>query len=369
LEGSERAAFAGDGSGSVDRRCVVSETTETDEELEPRLPRETGVFYGHAEAERALLEAYKAGRLPHAWLLNGPTGIGKATLAYRMARFVFAHPDPGHSSVQSATSLYVDAAHPAARRIAAQAQGDLLVLERTINEKTNKLRQDIAVDDVRQTVTFFGSTPAQGGWRIAIVDSVDELNTEGANALLKIVEEPPARSLLLLVSHSAARVLPTIRSRSHILKLRPLSQSEVALAAASAVGRSPKDAAITAAAAVAEGSISRALALLDRNRLELRNHTIAALDGLPSVDPRILHAIGDRLYGVDPAPLAAFVDAVNGWLAERLKIASSGPRQLERVAAVWERFNQAARDVEEYNLERKPLVFNVFGWLAETSRD
>src|SRR5215467_10990152 len=191
------------------------------EALEPPPPRETTSLYGHGEAERALLEAYRGGRLPHAWLISGAAGIGKATLAYRMARFVLAYPDASLPPAQKATSLYVDADHPTARRIAAQAHGDLLLLERTVNEKTGKLRQDIQVDDVRRTVSFFGSTSAEGGWRVAIVDSVDELNREGANALLKVLEEPPRRALLLLVSHSSAKVLPTIRSRCRLLPLRP----------------------------------------------------------------------------------------------------------------------------------------------------
>src|SRR5204863_3382396 len=123
-------------------------------------------------------------------------GIGKATLAYRMARFVLSHPDHGSPSVAVAGSLHVDADERVARRIAVQAHGALLVLERTINEKTGKLRQDIQVDDVRRTVSFFGSTAGEGGWRIAIVDAVDDLNPSGANALLKILEEPPRRAVL-----------------------------------------------------------------------------------------------------------------------------------------------------------------------------
>jgi len=186
----------------------------------------------------------KAAAFPHAWLIGGPAGIGKATLAYRMARFVLAHPDPRAAAVQEANSLHVDPDHMVARRIAAQAQGDLLVLERTVNEKTGKLRQDIQVDDVRRSVTFFGSTAGEGGWRVAIVDAVDELNTEGANALLKVLEEPPRRALLLLVSHSAARVLPTIRSRCRLLTLRPLAATDVARAAALATGADPDDAGI-----------------------------------------------------------------------------------------------------------------------------
>ena len=129
-----------------------------DDEREPTPPRATTVLYGHGQAERALLAAYQGGRLPHAWLLSGPAGVGKATLAYRMARFVLANPDPRSKAVRAAASLQVDAEHPVARRIAAQAHGDLLLLERTINEKTGKLRQDIQVDDVRKSVKFFGST-------------------------------------------------------------------------------------------------------------------------------------------------------------------------------------------------------------------
>ena len=338
------------------------------EGVEPRAPRETTVLHGQAEAERALLEAYRGRRFHHAWLIAGPVGIGKATLAYRMARFVLAHPDPRTPTVQKATSLQVDADHPVARRIAAQAHGDLLVLERTINEKTNKLRQDIQVDDVRRTVTFFGSTAGEGGWRVAIVDAVDELNREGANALLKVLEEPPRRAVLLLVSHSAARVLPTIRSRCRLLALRPLLATEVARAAATAIGEDAEAANIKAAAAVADGSVRRALALLDGEALDLRSRITALLEQLPAVDPRALHALGDRLYGSDPATLAAFVDTVNAWLSARLSSGEPDRARIARVAEVWERVNCSARDVETFNLERKPLVFNVFGWLAEASR-
>jgi DNA polymerase III subunit delta' len=342
-------------------------TEDAGEGIEPKAARLTSALYGHHEAERVLLDAYRSGRFPHAWLLSGPAGIGKATFAYRTARFLLAHPDHRAPAVQQASSLAVEADHAVARRIAAQAHGNLLVLERTINEKTGKLRQDIAVEDVRRTVTFFGSTAATEGWRIAIVDSVDELNPQGANALLKILEEPPRRSVLLLVSHCAGRVLPTIRSRCRLISLRPLASEDVARAAGDAVGQ-PADAAdIVAAAQAAEGSVRRALAFLDADALELRNHTIALLDRLPALDYRALHALGDRLFGTDQAVLAAFADSVNGWLSGRLQKASQPLARLDRWAAIWEGFNAAARDVADYNLERKPLVFNVFAWLAAAS--
>jgi DNA polymerase-3 subunit delta' len=334
---------------------------------DPPPPRATNVFYGHEDAERALLEAYRSQRLAHAWLISGPAGIGKATLAYRMARFLLVHPDPGSRPVRSATSLQIDAKHSVSRRMVAQAQGDLLVLERTINEKTNKLRQDIQVEDVRRTVAFFGSTAGEGGWRIAIVDAVDELNPSGANALLKVLEEPPRRALLLLVSHSAARVLPTIRSRCRLLTLRPVSVSDVARAAAAATGKRPDDPDVAAAAALAQGSVARALTFLDGDALDIRNGIAALLDRLPVVDPRALHALGDRLAGTEATTLAAFVETVNGWLSERLVASQDGTR-LDRLAQAWEKVNAASRDAETYNLDRKPLVFSVFGWLAEASR-
>ena len=140
-----------------------------------------------------------------------------------MATFVLAHPNPAAPAVQNATSLAVPADRPVARRVAGQSHTDLLTLERIFNEKTGKLFSSIRVDDVRRTVSFFGSTAGEGGWRIAIVDSVEELEKSGENALLKVLEEPPPRALLLLISHAPGRVLPTIRSRCRLLMLRPLA--------------------------------------------------------------------------------------------------------------------------------------------------
>src|SRR5712691_4002330 len=170
--------------------------SEDDDKSDPPLPRETTALFGHDAAEREFLAAYRSGRIPHAWLIGGEPGIGKATLAYRMARFVLAHPEP--SRVPAATSLALDPAHPTVRRIAVNAHTDLLALERTPGD-TGKMRTVITVEQVRRLVSFFGSTAGEGGWRICIVDSADELKyPEGSNALLKMLEEPPARSLFLL---------------------------------------------------------------------------------------------------------------------------------------------------------------------------
>jgi DNA polymerase-3 subunit delta' len=338
----------------------------TDDDDYPH-PRATAALFGHAEAEAAVLSAYQSGRIAHAWLIGGPPGIGKATLAYRTARFILAHPDPAEPVVQSASSLDVADDHPVARRIASEAHGGLLTLERVVNDK-GKLNTTIRIEQVRRTISFFGSTASEGGWRIAIVDSVDELQKEGENALLKILEEPPPRSLLLLVSHAPGRVLPTIRSRTRRLLLRPLDPRDVAQAAALASGLNPQDAELQEAAAVADGSVTRALELTDAKALALRQQILGILARLPQIDPQGLHILGDTLGGSEPRTLAVFADIVNDWLSERLAAAATMPARAARIAHAFETINRAIRDVDAYNLERKPLVFTIFGLLAETAR-
>jgi DNA polymerase III subunit delta' len=316
-------------------------------QVEPQIsvvhPRETTALFGHHDAEMALLNAYRSGRIPHAWLIGGAQGIGKATLAYRMARFVLAHRDPHGSDV----------------------------LERSLNDK-GVMRSVITVDETRETISFFGSTAAVEGWRVCLVDTVDELNPNAANALLKILEEPPRQSLFLLVSHAPARVLPTIQSRCRKLPLRPLAAADVIRAAAEATNSAVDDPALIEAAEASEGSVARALTLLGGDALKLHQKTAALLATLPRVDPRELHALGDALGISDRVALAAFVDSVDRWVSQRLRAddanANANLPRLARLAEVWEKISRAARDTAEYNLERKPLVFSVFGLLAEATR-
>jgi DNA polymerase-3 subunit delta' len=330
-------------------------------------PRETFALFGHAEAERALLDEYRSGRIAHGWLIGGPAGIGKATLAYRMARFALAHPDPKADAVRRATSLDVPPDSPVARRVAGRAHPDLLVLEREPDDK-GKMRTVITVDQVRRTVAFFGSTAGEGGWRICIVDSADELQyPQGSNALLKVLEEPPPRSLFLVVSHAPGRLLPTIRSRCRRLTLRPLAEADVVAAAAAALGEAADPAVLQQAAAAADGSVARVIALSGGPQLALRDKVIDMLEALPATDPRALHALGDSLERGDDALFEIFIETAQSWLSGRLDRGGE-PGRLARVAEAWDRVNRAASDTEIYNLERKPLVFNVFGLLAEAAR-
>jgi DNA polymerase III subunit delta' len=336
--------------------------------LEAPPPRETAALFGHADAERAVLDAYRSGRMPHAWLIGGPPGVGKATLAYRVARFVLAHPDSSSQAVQAAHTLALDSAHPVARRVAAQAHPDVLTLERTPGP-SGALRSVITVDEVRRTVGFFGSTAGAGGWRICIVDSADDLqNPQGANALLKVLEEPPSRALFLLVSHAPGGLLATIRSRCRRLTLRPLEAADVAQAAAQALERDAADPEVLKAAGAAQGSVARATMLLGGAALAVRDRMIELLGSLPRIDLQALHTLGDTLGRSDDTVFTTFVETIQDWLSDQLRVRDAQASRLAPLAEVWEKLDHAVRDVEVFNLDRKPMVFAVFGLLAEAAR-
>jgi DNA polymerase-3 subunit delta' len=217
---------------------------ELDKEPGAPHPRETFSFVGHDAEEAIFADGLRGGRMHHAWLLAGPKGLGKATLAYRVARAAFGAKRIGPRP------LDVDATDPVARRVMALSHPDLFVLRRGLNER-GKPRREIAVDDARELGHFFSLAPAEGGVRVAIVDAVDDLNRNAANAILKTLEEPPARSILLLVCHAPGAILPTIRSRCRRLALRPLRDEEVRTASGAEPG----------IIALAKGRPGRAIAL------------------------------------------------------------------------------------------------------------
>ena len=234
-------------------------------------PRETAALYGQQAAERRFLDAWGAGRLHHAWLLRGPAGIGKATLAYRIARALIAQPTAGLlGNAPPPSSLDAPSGCPVRTRIVARSEPRLFVLRRTPDpdasgERKNRLRTQIAVDDVRRLRRFLGLTAADGGWRAVIVDPADEMNRSSANALLKLLEEPPAETMFLLVSHAPSGLLPTIRSRCRTLDLAPLGPEPLARALAAAGGEVPPARAL-ALAELSGGSAGQALRLLADSR-------------------------------------------------------------------------------------------------------
>ncbi|NJO53726.1 MAG: DNA polymerase III subunit delta', partial [Bacteroidales bacterium] len=248
-------------------------------------PRTVQRLIGQEAAEAAMLEAWCTGQMHHAWLIGGLEGIGKATFAYRVARFMLAAGGP------AAATLDVPADLPAVKRIMAQSNSDLFVLRRATTPERATLPSVIPVEEVRKTVGFLGSTAASGGWRVVIVDSLDELNVAGANALLKSLEEPPPRVLFLLIAHRPGRVLATIRSRCRKLMLRPLNETDLARVLIEVVGLDAATPGFAEAIAAAGGSARRALALLDPEQAAVHAATRAVLTSLPSVDGMALHAL------------------------------------------------------------------------------
>jgi DNA polymerase III subunit delta' len=194
-------------------------------------PRETLGLYGHAAQEAEFLQAFASGRLHHAWMLTGPKGVGKATLAWRLARFLLATPeDDGGMFAAPPPTLDVSPDHPVARRMLQLAEPRHFLLRRGPNDKETALAQVISIDQVRKMKSFFTLSAADGGRRTAIIDSLDEMNPNAANALLKLLEEPPANVTLFLIAHQPARLLPTIRSRCRELRLGPLGPDDLATA-------------------------------------------------------------------------------------------------------------------------------------------
>lgn len=249
-------------------------------------PRETLALIGQDEAEAAFLEAYNSHRLHHGWLITGARGIGKATLAWRIARFLLAAPndDAGMfgDSQSPATTLDVSRDHPMTRRLAALSEPLLCLVRRTWDEKGRRLRQEIGVDEVRKLKAFFNLSAADGGRRIVIVDSADEMTVNAANALLKLLEEPPANATILLVSHQPSRLLPTIRSRCRELRCAGLGPEDMAKAMTAAGAENSADAA--ALSELSGGSVGEAVRLNNLDGMEAYAEIVALFASLPRLD-------------------------------------------------------------------------------------
>ncbi|MFD1343159.1 DNA polymerase III subunit delta', partial [Litorisediminicola beolgyonensis] len=256
-------------------------------------PRETRELLGQGAAQGAFLDAFSAGRLHHGWLLTGPRGVGKATLAWRIARFLLATPDPGEDdglfgAPPPPETLSIPEDHPVMARTLALSEPGLFLLRRGPNDKGDRLAAEIRVDEVRKLKSYFGLSAADGGRRVVIVDAADELNTAAANAILKLLEEPPARTTLLLVCHQPARLLPTIRSRCRELRLSPLGPEDMALALDRA-GVALSGAEAQSLGVLSAGSVGGALSLANLDGLALYGQLMAVLGDLPDLDrPRAL---------------------------------------------------------------------------------
>jgi DNA polymerase III subunit delta' len=329
-------------------------------------PRANPILLGHEQAETTLIEALRAGRMHHAWLITGPDGVGKATLAYRFARRLLA-------GMPEADTLALEPTHPVFRRVAAGSHADLLTVERAYDEKRKRMRTQIAVDDVRRIGNFMSLTPAEGGWRVVVVDGAEELNQASANALLKVLEEPPPRALLLLVCTAPGRLLPTIRSRCRRLRLDPLAHEAMERLLTSYLpdlAMNERGRLMT----VAEGSPGRALMLAEEEGLAIAGLVNEVLAELPGLKPTRAYALADTLVRGETA-FSHFMDLLRAGIASAVRDAVRGradPEQSRLIAMrpldawgdVWHALTRLQDETERFSLDKRQAIVAGLGMLG-----
>jgi DNA polymerase III subunit delta' len=329
-------------------------------------PRANPILLGHEQAETTLIEALRAGRMHHAWLITGPDGVGKATLAYRFARRLLAGMPDGDT-------LALDPAHPVFRRVAAGSHADLLTVERAYDEKRKRMRTQIAVDDVRRIGNFMSLTPAEGGWRVVVVDGAEALNQASANALLKVLEEPPPRAVLLLVCTAPGRLLATIRSRCRRLRLDPLGQEAMDRLLTSYLpdlATNERGRLVT----VAEGSPGRALMLAEEEGLAIAGLVDEVLSEVPGLKPARAYALADTLTRGESA-FSNFMDLLRAGIASAVRDAVRGradPEQSRLIATrpldawgdVWHALTRLQDETERFSLDKRQAIVAGIGMLS-----
>lgn len=324
-------------------------------------PRRATSLVGHKAAEARLLQAHQSGKLHHAWLISGPRGMGKATLAYRFAKFLLQVPTA--EQARAHRSLHIAPELPAFRQVAAGAHPGLLVVQRAVDQRAKRLKTEIAVDDAREAQNFFGQTAAAGGWRVAIVDPADDLNAASANSLLKLVEEPPKQSIFLIVCHQPGRLLRTIRSRCLHLPLEPLTTEDTltVLRGLPPEAVEAEEGALRQAAELSRGSPGRAMELIGSRGAAAFAEFLKRSKLSPGTAVEIASAFSGRETAED---FYIFCDLLVGWTAEQARAAGLSGRG-SALAAAHDDINSSLREADALNLDRRQTVTDALMRLEE----
>lgn len=340
-------------------------------------PRFTEKIFGQAAAETELARALASGRMHHAWLLTGREGIGKATLAYRFARAALAA--PAERDLIPEGTLALPSGAITAKQVRALSHPGLILIRRPWSRENKRLATVITVDEVRRLKGFLQHSAGEGAYRVVILDRAEEMNTAAANALLKSLEEPPVRTVFLLVSSEPGRLLPTIHSRCRRLELKPLGETDLLAAIAAAGGAAPDKAQAALIATLADGSVRRALELQAGGAVDLHGRIVGLLGQLPKVDFEAVHKLAETVgaHGADPE-FQSFFALLSNVIARALraaatgapapgaeaafaaKLAAAGSGQLAAWAGAWEAIAREKADAMALNLDRKALIVDVF---------
>ncbi|MCB1386280.1 MAG: DNA polymerase III subunit delta' [Nitratireductor sp.] len=324
-------------------------------------PYETRRLTGHAAVAGFLANAHAAGRLHHAWLLSGPRGIGKATLAYRFACHLLRHPDGA-----GAPALLDGIDDAIASRIANRSHPNVLTAARAWDHEKKKFLTRLTVDVVRRVNEFLRTSSAERNWRIVVVDSADDMNANAANALLKILEEPPPRTVFMILAHSPQGVLPTLRSRCQVLAMKPLGEGDLrTVLSGLETTREAGEAALNAIVPLASGSVRRALEILQydiggvvREFVELSRQAKADWGRVHAIGAALSPAARSRDYEL-------FIDMMFDHISSTARAAAeAGPQARQRLAALadlWQRLREEHGKAMEWNMDRKQVILGLYG--------
>ncbi|HUU25084.1 MAG TPA: DNA polymerase III subunit delta' [Methyloceanibacter sp.] len=346
-------------------------------------PREVDRVLGHDAAAAEFENALQSGRLHHAWLLVGPEGVGKATLAYRFARTVLAQGKNDEAPQD------VPSDHPVFRKVAGLSHPNLLLIRRSWIEKSKRYSQWVGVDEVRRLRAFLGNTAGEAAWRVVIVDRADELNQNAANALLKALEEPPPRTLFLLISSAEGRLPVTIRSRVRVLRASGLDETSLETAVRAALERDGVEAeakTLQLALGLSQGSVRRALELVSGDGIELYDGILEHMAALPELAGGVLHKQVERLSGAgDGERLELYLALLLGVIERFVRLGATGEGGADREnelakrfvskgnlaqwADAWEAISEANTEAFALNLDRSLLVLDAWFRLQRLVRE
>lgn len=350
-------------------------------------PRAQSLLIGHEDVEKNLLSLFQSNRHPHAMIFSGPSGIGKATLAFRLARFLLKTSEDEYNeqmmgaglfgdAPQPPQNLHVDAKDPVFGKVAAGGHPDLLTIERLYDDKKDRRKTEVSVDEIRKIAPFMRKTPAiEGGWRIVIVDDADTMNRSSQNSILKILEEPPAKSLIILVTHRLGALLPTILSRASVVNFYPLADNVLT----DFLTRiNPKLLAEhkTMVVNMAEGSLGRAIDYADDKNFPVITQSLDLLAKLPGFDWNSIQHFADTLgRGATPEMQKSFQDTLI-WFSSSFAMSAATGRDLppslkpaarlltEVSLARWlqicDRLNEHFTRVQMGNLDKRYMVMGAF---------